>query len=48
MKNLLLENVEYKIETTSFGIWRKFVYPNGAYFAEFTLTLQKIISYGHG
>jgi len=27
MKNLLLENVEYKIETTSFGSWRRYVYP---------------------
>jgi hypothetical protein len=35
MKNLLLEKVEYKIETTNFGVWRRFVYPNGAYFAEF-------------
>jgi hypothetical protein len=35
MKNLLLENVEYKIETTNFGVWRRFLYPNGAYFTEF-------------
>ena len=35
MKNLLLENVEYQIETTNFGVWRRFVYPNGVYFAEF-------------
>jgi hypothetical protein len=35
MKNLLLENVEYKIATTNFGVWRRFVYPTGAYFAEF-------------
>ena len=35
MKNLLLEKVEYKIETTNFGVWRRFVYPNGSYFAEF-------------
>ena len=35
MKNLFLENVEYKIETTNFGVWRRFVYPTGAYFAEF-------------
>jgi len=35
MKNLLLEKVEYKIETTNFGVWQRFVYPNGAYFAEF-------------
>jgi hypothetical protein len=35
MQNLLLEKVEYKIEETRFGVWRRFVYPNGAYFAEF-------------
>lgn len=35
MKNLLLENVGYRIETTNFGVWRRFVYPTGAYFAEF-------------
>ena len=35
MKNLLLENVEYKMEQTRFGVWRRFVYPNGLYFSEF-------------
>jgi hypothetical protein len=30
-----LEKVEYKIESTNFGVWCRFVYPNGAYFAEF-------------
>jgi len=35
MKNLLLEHVEYKVETTRFGVWRRFLYPNGAYFTEF-------------
>jgi len=35
MKNLLLEKVDYKVETTNFGVWRRFLYPNGAYFAEF-------------
>lgn len=35
MKNLLLENVEYKVETTRFGVWRRFLYPDGAYFTEF-------------
>jgi hypothetical protein len=35
VKNLLLENVEYRMETTNFGVWRRFVYPNGAYFGEF-------------
>jgi hypothetical protein len=35
MKNLLLEKVEYQTETTSWGTWRRFVYPDGKYFAEF-------------
>ena len=35
MQNLLLEKVEYKIEETPRGVWRRFVYANGAYFAEF-------------
>jgi hypothetical protein len=35
MKNLLLEPVDYKIETTSLGVWRRFVYPTGSAFAEF-------------
>ena len=35
MRNLLLEKVEYKIEKTTWGVWRRFVYPNGHYFAEF-------------
>jgi len=35
MKNLLLEDVEYKIEKTRLGIWRRYMYPSGAYFAEF-------------
>ncbi|HYK87226.1 MAG TPA: hypothetical protein VE398_00540 [Acidobacteriota bacterium] len=35
MRNLLLEKVDYKIEETPHGVWRRFVYPNGQYFAEF-------------
>jgi len=35
MKNLLLEDVEYKVEATHWGTWRRFAYPNGKYFAEF-------------
>jgi hypothetical protein len=33
--NLLLENVEYKIEKTKWGTWRRFMYPNGDLFEEF-------------
>ena len=36
MKNLLLEKIEYKTEETRWGIWRRFLYPTGAHFAEFT------------
>ena len=35
MRNLLLERVEYKVEETPRGVWRRFVYPDGKYFAEF-------------
>jgi hypothetical protein len=33
--NLLLEKVEYKIEKTDWGTWRRFMYPNGVLFEEF-------------
>jgi hypothetical protein len=36
MKNLLLEPVEYKIEETERGVWRRFLYPDGQLFEEFT------------
>jgi hypothetical protein len=36
MKNLLLEKVEYQVVSTSLGVWRRFLYPSGALFAEFT------------
>ena len=35
MKNLLLENIEYKTEQTRWGVWRRFLYPTGAHFVEF-------------
>lgn len=35
MRNLLLEKVEYKTDETPRGVWRRYVYPNGQYFAEF-------------
>ncbi len=40
MRNLLLEKVEYKIEETTRGVWRRFVYPDGRYFAEFRSHMQ--------
>jgi len=35
VRNLLLENVEYKITKTDWGTWRRFMYPNGVLFEEF-------------
>jgi len=35
MSNLLLEKVEFKIQETSFGTWRRYVYINGTGFHEF-------------
>ncbi|MEW5800463.1 MAG: hypothetical protein AB1847_00020 [bacterium] len=36
MRNLLFEDIEYKIDETPFGTWRRFVYPDGHLFEEFT------------
>jgi hypothetical protein len=36
MKNLLLEPIDYKIEKTRWGTWRRHLSPSGSYFAEFT------------
>jgi len=35
MKNLLLDDIEYKVEKSRFGVWRRYLYPTGASFAEF-------------
>ena len=35
MGNLLLEEVEYKIEETNLGIWRRYMYSDGNSFHEF-------------
>jgi len=35
-ENLLLKEVEYQWEETPRGTWRRFVYPNGQLFEEFT------------
>ena len=35
IQNVLLDRVEYQIETTHFGTWRRYLYPTGVYFAEF-------------
>src|SRR4051794_21757047 len=36
MHNLLLQHVEYKTEETRLGVWRRFLYPGGDLFEEFT------------
>ncbi|MDR3638781.1 MAG: hypothetical protein P4L84_33550 [Isosphaeraceae bacterium] len=36
MKNMLLEKIEYKEDATDLGTWRRFVYPSGELFEEFT------------
>jgi len=35
MPNLLLEKIEYRTEKTRRGVWRRYLYPNGQYFAEY-------------
>ena len=37
MKNVLLENVEYQIDKTSFGVWRRYLYPTGAFLRNLSL-----------
>jgi hypothetical protein len=36
MTNLLLDQVDYKIEETPRGTWKRYVYPSGGRYAEFT------------
>jgi hypothetical protein len=35
VRNLLLEKIEYRVEETARGTWRRFLYPNGSRFEEF-------------
>lgn len=35
MRNLFFEEVEYKIDETPRGVWRRFLYPDGQLFEEF-------------
>jgi hypothetical protein len=39
-KNMLLEDVQYKIEETANGVWRSFLYPSGQRFSEFKTHLS--------
>lgn len=34
-RNLLLEEIQYLVQETPNGVWRRFLYPNGSRFAEF-------------
>jgi hypothetical protein len=34
-RNLLLEEIQFLVQETPNGVWRRFVYPNGQRFAEF-------------
>lgn len=36
MGNLLMEKIEYQLEETTHGIWRRYVYPSGEYYAEYS------------
>jgi hypothetical protein len=36
VQNLLLEGVEYQVRETGLGVWRRFLYPSGELFEEFT------------
>jgi len=49
---MLLEQVEYKIDETPNGVWRRFVYPNGEYFAEYrsrhTILGMPLVHYTRG
>src|SRR5687767_12569378 len=35
VRNLLLEKIEYRVDETASGTWRRFVYPNGSRFEEY-------------
>lgn len=35
LKNTLLEGIEYKIDETAWGTWRRFAYPDGKVFEEY-------------
>ena len=52
MANLLLEDIEYLVEDTPRGVWRRYLYPTGARFEEFksraTFLGWPVIHYTHG
>jgi hypothetical protein len=35
MSNLLLEKIEYRVDKTRRGVWRRYLYPNGQSFTEY-------------
>lgn len=42
MKNLLLQQVDYKVDETPLGVWRRYLYPDGQLFEEF-VSHQRIV-----
>lgn len=50
--NLLLNDVQYLVQETDHGVWRRFLYPNGREFAEFkthrSLAGLPLLHYTHG
>ena len=52
MSNLLLEDIEYKIDETPGGVWRRYAYPTGEYFSEYkshmTFVGLPLVHYTHG
>ena len=52
MKNLLLQPVEFKVERTAWGSWRRHLSEEGRYFAEFRSHAEllgwPLLHYTHG
>lgn len=52
MSNLLMEKIEYKIEKTPRGVWRRYMYSSGASFGEYksnrTLFGLPLVHYTYG
>lgn len=52
MQNVLFPPVEYQVEETPRGVWRRFLYPSGELFAEFTAHAEfmgmPLLHYTHG
>ncbi len=40
LKNMMLEDIEYKFDETAWGTWRRFAYPDGNAFEEYVTHLR--------